>query len=154
MLDAFGKNVLAPLLLRLVLAAIFVIHGMAKVNPNYNWGGSAWADVDWANRHEAVPEPLQSQAAQLAVAWGELVGGVALALGLLTRLAALGLTVIQAGAIGFVTYYHGFAPERGVGYQFNVALLGMLLALLCLGGGALSVDRLLWRKKPLPAPAK
>ena len=82
--------------------------------------------------------------AQLAVAWGEIAAGIALILGVLTRFAALGLIVIQAGAIATVTGPRGFALSAGVaGYDYNVALLAMCLCLLLTGGGTLSLDR--WR---------
>ncbi len=91
--------------------------------------------------------------AQLAVAWGELVGGVALLLGCLTRLAALGLIVIQVGAIVTVTWTRGFLHAGG-GYEYNLALLAMCLALVLQGGGLLAVDRLWWRKPKPTAPPK
>jgi uncharacterized membrane protein YphA (DoxX/SURF4 family) len=88
---------------------------------------------------------------QLLVAWGELLGGIALLLGLLTRLAALGLIVIQVGAICTVTFQRGFAPLGGAGYEYNVALIAMCVALFLLGSGALAVDRRLWRRRAAPA---
>jgi uncharacterized membrane protein YphA (DoxX/SURF4 family) len=87
-----------------------------------------------------VPESLRYAASQFAVAWGELVGGVALILGCLTRLAALGLIVIQAGAVATVTWGKGFSFLAGGGYEYNLALLAMCLALALEGAGPLSVD--------------
>jgi putative oxidoreductase len=85
---------------------------------------------------------------QLLVAWGELLGGIALLLGILTRWAALGLIIIQIGAIYMVTWAQGFSSLQGGGYGYNVALIAMLLALVLLGGGAYAVDRLLpWGRK-------
>ena len=88
-MSAFAQNTLGPLLLRLSLAAIFIFHGLNLVGGQENgWG------ANWMKAAEAPPAPVQ-----LAVAWGELVGGIALALGFLTRLAALGIIAIMAGAI-------------------------------------------------------
>ena len=90
-----------------------------------------------------VPVSLESHAVQLLVAWGELLGGAAILLGLLTRLAALGLVIIQIGAISVVTAEKGFSFAQGGGYEYNVVLLAACVTLVLLGGGALAVDCLL-----------
>jgi len=92
------------------------------------------------------PETLRFAAGQLAVAWGELLCGVLLLLGLLTRAAALLMLVVQAGAIYTVTWAKGFSSMGG-GYELNVALLAMCLALLVAGGGVCSVDRWFAKKR-------
>jgi uncharacterized membrane protein YphA (DoxX/SURF4 family) len=86
-----------------------------------------------------MPEALQFSAAQLAVAWGEVVCGAALLLGLLTRLSAALMIVVQLGAIWTVTLARGFAITAG-GFEYNLALLAMCCSLVLMGGGALSVD--------------
>jgi len=101
-----------------------------------------------------LPETLTFHGVQLAVAWGELVGGFAMLLGLLTRLAALGLLVIQVGAVYLVTAEKGFSFARGGGYEYNLVLLAMCLALVLMGGGALSVDRLLTLRRKAGAREK
>jgi uncharacterized membrane protein YphA (DoxX/SURF4 family) len=97
---------------------------------------------------DAPPLPgAFSHVVQYVVAWGELFGGVALLIGLLTRLAALGQIVIQLGAIWFVTGTRGLFTPGGVGAEYNLALLAMCLAVFILGGGGWSVDRFLhWRR--------
>lgn len=102
-----------------------------------------------------MPETLRNHAIQLAVAWGEFIGGVALLIGLLTRLAAAGQMVIQIGAIYIVTWLRGFSFGGGGGYEYNLSLLAMCLALVLLGGGTLSVDYLVrrGRKTAKHAPA-
>ncbi len=169
---------LAPLVLRLALAAIFIFHGYHKVfDPNADLGAS-WATSQWA-RQNAMPQDFidkirqtprageeakaevlagvaeeyrqQAQAppealtawhwTQYAVAWGELLGGIALLVGILTRLAALGLIVIQVGAVWTVTGLHGFSVTRGGGYEYNIALIAMCVALVVMGGGTWALDR-------------
>lgn len=96
-----------------------------------------------------------STAAQLLVAWGEFLGGIALLLGLLTRVAALGLIIIQIGAIVQVTGALGFSAGAGTGYEYNVALIGMCLVLILTGGGMWSLDqliRLIRRRRRAAAP--
>jgi uncharacterized membrane protein YphA (DoxX/SURF4 family) len=89
-----------------------------------------------------LPDALSYQGVQLAVAWGELVCGVALLLGLWTRVAALGLIVIMGGAIYMVTGARGFADPASVGYEYNLAILAICLVLVIMGSGRLSVDGL------------
>jgi uncharacterized membrane protein YphA (DoxX/SURF4 family) len=181
---------LAPLVLRLSLAAIFLFHGYHKVfDPNAGLGAS-WAESQWAPQSKVptgllervdqipdskvdtstrnqfkselvrsygrdvppMPESLRWHGAQYAVAWGELLGGVALLVGLLTRVAALGLIVIQVGAIWTVTGLHGFSVAQGGGYEYNLALIAMCLALVVMGGGTCAVDRF-FRRSTTKAPA-
>jgi putative oxidoreductase len=129
---------LVALILRVSLAVIFLYHGISKVTDGAagaNWVGRYYEHVD-----VEVPPTLTFAGTQYAVAWGELLGGVAMLLGFLTRLAALGLIVIQTGAVMLVTAPRGFSLAGGVGYEYNLALLAMCLCLLLTGSGLLSLD--------------
>jgi putative oxidoreductase len=148
---------MVALILRVGLAVIFLFHGQDKIvkgDAGANWVNQMYARQPVAT--EAMPEDQRGQTVQvptsltfagtqLAVAWGEFLGGLALALGLLTRVAALGLIIIQIGAICLVTYPRGFLFERGGGYEYNLALVAMCLALLILGPGLWSVDAFVTR---------
>lgn len=92
MFTPFCKNVIVPTLLRLALAAIFIFHGLDLVGGEGNEMGARWMKSEGA-----PPVPVQ-----LAVAWGQLIGGIAMALGFLTRLAAVGLIAVMIGAIAQV----------------------------------------------------
>jgi len=127
MYDTFIKSTIAPLILRLCLAAVFIYHGMDLVGKS---GGTAW-------------NPNLPVWQQVLVAWGQLLGGIAMLLGVLTRLAAIGLIVIMAGAIALVHWPYGFSlgnPD-GPGYEYNVVLIGVCLVLFLTGGGHLAADR-------------
>jgi uncharacterized membrane protein YphA (DoxX/SURF4 family) len=97
----------------------------------------------------AAPESLQFVGSQMAVAWGELICGVTLLLGLLTRLSALAMIVIQVGAIATVTWAKGFSPAQGVGYEYNLVVIAACAALALTGGGLLAADRCVksWRAR-------
>jgi len=145
---------LAVLVLRVSLAAVFLFHGLDKIV--YGSGGAAWVNRMYADtpslqeskagrqQHlaEQPPTSISFLGTQLAVAWGEFFGGLALAAGMLTRLAALGLIVIQVGAVILVTAPRGFSFAEG-GYEYNLALIAMCLALLILGAGKWSADWML-----------
>src|SRR5438270_9835044 len=111
MLEGVAAHTFAPLLLRVALAAVFIYHGLEKVKPEAGYG---W---HWADEMAGVPPVLTSaRPLQLLVAWGELLGGVAVALGILTRVAALGLIIIMCGAIFTYSGHHGFSAVQG-GYE-------------------------------------
>jgi putative oxidoreductase len=152
MLDALCKNTLVPLILRAGLAVIFIYHGLQLASADNEWG-AAWATNAAKNKNEPVAEPLQSSVTQMAVAWGQLIGGIAMALGFLTRLAALGLAVIMVGAVRIVHWPNGFPLLKGNeyngGYEYNFAIIVMCAAVFLLGGGTLAVDRI-WRVRRRP----
>jgi putative oxidoreductase len=127
MIDSLMKNTVAPLVLRLCLAAVFIYHGMDLVSKS--WGTGMQADL-----------PV---AAKVAVSWGQLLGGIAMLLGLLTRLAAIGLGVIMVGAVAIVHWRFGFnlGNPEGPGYEYNFVLIGICLVLMLTGGGTLAADR-------------
>jgi uncharacterized membrane protein YphA (DoxX/SURF4 family) len=102
--------------------------------------------AEYSRTNLEVPATLGHASTQLAVAWGELAGGVAMLLGFMTRLAALGLIVIQAGAVYTVTAFRGFSVTEG-GYEYNLALLAMCAAVFLTGGGIISLDRILRRRR-------
>jgi len=129
MFSEFFKTVFAPLLLRLGLAAVFIFHGLDKIGKD---GGAAWMPAG----PDALPGVLQ-----LAVAWGELIGGCALAVGFLSRLAAAGIIAIMAGAVATVHWPHGFSLQSG-GYEYTFVLIVMALCILIGGPGPLAVDRI------------
>lgn len=138
MFDYMAKSTLVPLLLRLGVAAIFLYHGVGKVTGEGNEWGANWGSK--------MPEP-PARLMQMAVAWGELLGGAALALGLLTRVAALGLAAIMAGAIVTVKGAMGFSSPQG-GYEYNMLILVVCVSLVLMGGGTLSLDRFFsWRRR-------
>jgi putative oxidoreductase len=135
MFSAFARNVLNPLLLRLMLAAIFVFHGLQLVSGEGNQMGAAWA--------RGGDQPAM---VQLLVAWGELIGGAALAAGFLTRVAATGIVVIMAGAIYTVHWPNGFSLQNH-GYEYNLTIIVMCVCLILGGPGPLAVDRV-FRVRP------
>jgi putative oxidoreductase len=67
-------------------------------------------------------------------------GGVLLALGLLTPLAALGLVATMTTAIATVHWAKGFWNTKG-GYEFNLALIAAVVAITMTGPGRFSLDR-------------
>lgn len=118
------------LALRLALGVIFIAHGGQKV---FGWfGGHGLANTVAGMGQMGIPAPL----AYLA-AFTEFFGGVAVVIGLLTRLASLGLAVVMIVAIAQVHLKNGFFLENK-GFEYNIALLGMAVALVLTGPGRLA----------------
>ncbi|GAB3824254.1 DoxX family protein [Hymenobacter jeollabukensis] len=84
--------------------------------------------------------------AALAV-WGELLGGLLIALGLATRLAAAQLAV-QFLVIAFFWYE---TPEPVLGMYYQQLLFWAFVLVTALGGGRFSLDYLLSRPRRTPA---
>lgn len=140
---------LAPLALRLGLGIVFVVHGVSKLNggPAEGFGGMLTG--------LSVPAP---EVFAWLVTIAELVGGIMLLVGLLTRLATLPLIVTMIGAILLVKTDLGVIADEGVGAEIDIALLAGLVALLLIGPGPLSADRALGiepatvaEREPVPA---
>lgn len=122
---------------RLVLGVVFIGHGLQKVLGSFGGPGLA--------KFTSFPTPFPSV---MRPAWlwmgmaalSELVGGILVLLGLFTRVGAFVISVIMIVAIAGVHWPAFFAPA---GLELPLAMLGMSLALLIMGGGQASVDRLL-----------
>jgi putative oxidoreductase len=118
--------------LRLAVAAVFINHGRQKL---FVYG---FAGVTGAFTQMGVPAPgLMGPFIGLL----EFFGGIALAIGLLTRLFALGFVFDMLGAILLVQLKRGFG-----GFELEFLLLGSSLALVLAGAGEFSVDALLGRR--------
>jgi putative oxidoreductase len=141
---------LAPLVVRVALAVIFVYHGYDMVFE----GGHANIARLMAGRMGRDPAEFLPQALGWLAAVAEFFGGVFVGLGVLSRLWALGHVVVMAVAIATVHGRHGFAlqGETGPGYEYNFALICMAAAILLGGPGRISLDRVIFRRKK-PAPA-
>jgi putative oxidoreductase len=123
---------LAPLILKVVLGTIMAAHGLQKLQAGPANFGAALGQM-------GVPLPTLMG---YVVTFVELVGAVLLIVGLLSRLAALVLTIDLVVAISLVKVHVGFLspPQGGAGAELDLALIAGFLAILLAGPGRLSVD--------------
>jgi putative oxidoreductase len=125
----------ALLVLRLVLAAVFIVHGYLKL---FSMGISGVTGM-FTN----IGVPLAGVAAPF-IAVLEFVGAFALLFGAFTRVTALLLACDMLGAMIFVHAKNGFSAPKGV--EMVLGNFGMLIAVALVGAGAYSIDAMLARR--------
>jgi putative oxidoreductase len=149
---------LGLLVLRLVVGALYLVHGYTKVfgGPGKSEAVSPEAEkllgkgfkqlLDYGGVNNVTgfvqslglpyPRPMA-----IALMTAEFGGGLALILGWHTRLAALALTAVQGVAIAKVHAPNGLlSPAPEVGFETNVALAAATTALAVAGPGKIAID--------------
>jgi putative oxidoreductase len=127
----------AMLVLRLVVGLLFIGHGTQKL---FGWfGGHGRAGT--AQFFDSLGlRPGRRHA--LAAGLTEALGGLLLALGLVTPLAAAAITAVMVTAIATVHGAKGPWSTNG-GYEYNLVLMACVFALSGVGAGAWSLDHAL-----------
>lgn len=124
-----GKGAIALLALRLVAGPAFILHGWSKFQNAFGWMG------------EGMPSWLQALAA-----FAEFAGGMAILAGLLTQLAALGISCVM-----WVAIFHVHIPKgdpfvgRGGSWELAAVYLAIMIVLALRGAGSFSLDALVAR---------
>ena len=121
-------------LLRAIVGVVFLAHGYQKF---FVWGIGG---VTGAFTQMGIPAPHIS--AYLAAS-AELFGGLALLLGLFTRLAAIPVAITMIVAILQVHLKGGFFAPQGV--EYPLTLLVANIALIVAGGGAFALDNVIFK---------
>jgi len=127
----------AALVLRLVLATVFLVHGYQKL---FVYGFSG---VTNSFRHMGVP---LAELIAPVICVLEFFGGLALLVGAYTRVVATLLACDMLGAIILVHAKNGFSAGKG-GVETVLGNFGMLLAVALIGAGAYSIDATLARRR-------
>jgi putative oxidoreductase len=134
------NNSFSALALRVPMGLIFAAHGAQKL---FGWFGGYGLQGTGEWMASIGLEPGIFMAAMAGSA--EFFGGVFLLLGLLTRPTALALAVTMLVAIFSVHFANGLFMSNN-GYEFALALLAGVVALLVSGGGRASLDRVIVRQ--------
>lgn len=125
------------LLARAVIGGLFVGHGTQKLFGSFGGPGIAGT--------EQMMDSLQMKPARqhaLLAGVTETASGALLAAGLATPLAASGIVGMMITAIRKVHWKNGPWVSNG-GYEYNLALIAIMFALVDGGPGEYSLDRLL-----------
>lgn len=133
-----GRGAVGLFVVRLVVGAAFILHGLPKIQNPFGWMGA----------EASMPGVLQALAAL-----SEFGGGIALILGLLTPIASFGIACTMFVAIFMVHLPKGdpFVGSKPGQTPFELAAgyLAVAILLMLIGPGALSLDALLFGK---PSP--
>jgi putative oxidoreductase len=127
--------------LRVAVAAVFINHGRQKLFV-YGFAGVTGAFTQMGVPFPGIMGPL--------IGLLEFFGGIALALGFLTRLISVAFVFDMLGAILLVQMKRGFSA-----FELEFLLLGSSAALFFTGAGTFSVDALLAarrKNKPMTRP--
>lgn len=120
---------------RILVGIIFVAHGGQKLFGLFGGYGLA-GTAQYMESLGLTPGYVMASLAGGA----EFFGGVALIIGLLARPAAVALIFMTLVAIFSVHIHNGLFMANN-GFEFALALLGALIAILIEGPGRLSLDR-------------
>jgi len=133
----------ALLVVRVIVGVIFVAHGAQKLFGAF--GGPGLAAM-------VQPPPNGMGLLGYPVTVCEFFGGLGLIVAFLCRFSAASLILIMIGAIAMVHGQHGFFLGRdpnAPGFEYNLALIGLLAPILIAGPGRFAIGRFL----PLPKSA-
>ena len=129
--------------IRITLGVVFFAHGAQKV---FGWFGGAGLEGTLRTMHDHLHLPIPL--AFLAV-MSEFLGGAGLIVGLLSRVAAVGVCVTMLSAIVMVHGRNGLfmnwlGDRKGHGIEYHLLAIALAIAIVVRGSGALSLDRLLY----------
>jgi len=135
----------AQFLIRIALGVVIFPHGAQKV---FGWfGGPGYSAT--VSAFSAMGFPFWAIILLLVT---ECCGSLLLVLGLFTRVWALAIGTAIAICLKVNHLQNGFfmnwlGQQQGEGYEYHLLVLGIALALVFMGGGMLSLDRVLARDK-------
>jgi putative oxidoreductase len=131
----------SSLVLRLTLGLVIFPHGAQKL---LGWYGGFGFDgtMGFFTNTMGLPWIIG-----FLVIIGEFFGSLGLLAGFLTRFTAASLIIIMLGAVMMSHLPHGFfmnwsGQQQGEGFEYHLLVIGISAALLIVGGGKWSVDRI------------
>jgi putative oxidoreductase len=136
---------LSPLTLRLIIGFGFMAHGWAKVSRGTSGFEKlpVFTGVPFAHMNSYLVPAL------------ELLGGLAILLGIFVRIAAIPMIITMIVAMVTVQVHYGFSSVKTIGltpqgplfgppgYEINLLYIAGLISLMMTGAGFFSIDALL-----------
>ena len=124
-------------ILRLVIGLLFMGHGAQKLFGILGGGG-----LDGTGRQFESIGLRPGRRNALIAGLGELIGGLLLALGFFTPLAAAGIIAVMVAAIWTVHAQKGLWITDG-GFEYHLVVIAAVFALAGVGAGSWSLDHAL-----------
>jgi len=113
--------------IRASIGVIFIVHSLKKFEPSWQ---------DWLVNSAGLPPEMQ-----MPIALAELIGGILLVVGVLTRITASIFSVILLGAIFHIRWENGFFVSQG-GWEWDLVMLAAVLSIIVAGPGRVSIAHL------------
>ena len=134
-------------IIRTLLGVVFFAHGAQKL---LGWYGGPGLKETMRTMHDYLGLPLPLAFAAVAT---EFFGGLGLIVGLLSRVAAVGIGVTMLSAIVMVHGRNGlfmdwFGARKNHGYEYHLLAIALAVVLVAKGSGAVSLDHLLFNSSP------
>jgi putative oxidoreductase len=129
-----GLSSYAPLPLRILVGVAFILHGLPKLTGLE--GTQGFFNIIGLPQELALP-----------IALLEVIGGMTLLIGLLTRVVSILFIVEMIGAIMAAKLDKGFVG----GYELELLILAISLSLLMSGPGRVSIERDVIKREIFPA---
>lgn len=127
--------------LRLAVGGFVAAHGLQKLRGSFG-GPGLEGTARIMESLDMHPAPLQAR----AVALTETIGGLALAAGAATPVAAAGIIGAMTTAVRKVHFKNGPWSSKG-GYEFNAVLIAAAVAIASDGPGVISIDAIAGKRK-------
>ena len=119
--------------IRIMAGIVFIAHGIPKFY-GVSGGYGFFQSIN-------VPPELF-----LPIALLEVIGGLAILLGVLTRIASLLFIIEMTGAIVFAKLSKGFVG----GYEFELLLISICITLVLVGPGRISIENYFLKREIFP----
>jgi putative oxidoreductase len=127
-------------LVRLAVGIPFIFHGASIALGAFGGPG-----LHGFSSFTHMPLPIAA-----LVGYGELLGGLGILFGVLTRIASTGILIIMLGAIFMVHLPHGYDLQKQ-GIEYPLTHVFLTIALIIAGPGAYSALSLIGRRPSAPA---
>ena len=139
-LDSIGEYLSYPLI-RFITGILLIPHGYGKLYKGFN--GNLDSFINFLDKEYSNPVLTGVFLAYL-IALTEFIGGICIALGFFTRIAALSVTIFMAFAVeqhfenGFL--WNADINPQGAGYEYPLMWGVIAFAIFLKGSGKLSID--------------
>lgn len=127
----------APLPLRIISGIGFMMHGLPKL-------------LDISNTQNSFTNMGLPPELAIIIGLLEFIGGLAILLGILTRIAAGFLAINMIGAILLVKLSKGFID----GYELDLLYLAIMISLMLTGPGNVSIEKNVLKRELFPKAPK